>query len=427
MSRDNTAERLDRRSILKLCAGGSGTLLAGCTGLSDDSNGGDTEGGGSNTTDDGDNNQNSGSGNSGTDLSIAGLWVEQNKMDKVAPWGGWEFADGLNSNGNFNARVVGGSQICGGTDCPPKVRNNVVPIAETSAANSTSQFPALDVLLLPYTYPAETLQSMPYVFSKQETWERFWVPLAKEYGVLPLFFTTPLQRYVGIGTSYNEKEGGRRLAVPSDVENIDMRRAANRSSAIAISEWGLNPVQIGYGDAVQGLQTGVVQAIDNGVAVDVAFGMGDSTAQAIMNQWNINTEIVWANVSWLKGLSSDQQETIAQESKKVFNKMVGLADEVHTERCGAHTENPPSGSAYAKNNIKPSILNEQELQQWIDPVHPLENSDLYSEIFADATSLIGEDGQEFHQYLWDSARSSEIPSQQDFEPESWWIDHMSKL
>jgi TRAP-type C4-dicarboxylate transport system substrate-binding protein len=185
-------------------------------------------------------------------------------------------------------------------------------------------------------------------------------------------------------------------------------------------------VNLSWGDTVQGLRSGVVDGAESWNAAFVAFGMAGSIGEIILNEWTIGNEVIWADVEWLQGLSTEDREIIAEETKKLHEELASLTSEVNQQRIGA-TQPPTEGSAFAKEEITVNELNEQEQEEWKSTVKKEGNSDLYSDIIENANQL-GIDGEGFYEYLHDSARESAVPSSLDnFSVDTWWNDYIDQI
>lgn len=360
-----------------------------------------------------------------TDVTVAGSQIPDiNHMDSIFPEPierlGEEIDASLGDSGQVNVRPE--NAICGQDDCPERVRDGIVQVAHATLGNSTRQFNQNNIWSLPYTFP--DLASISYTLTKEEIWERYWVPFVREHNVVPICGTTPQFRDIMIGT--DAADDYENVETPEDLEGFAARRTYSSVAAIVLREWGMNPVDLPWGDTVEGLRTGVVDGMETYISPALAYGMGESLAEVIITQWSIGVGMFWANLDWLEGLSEDEIDELASRTKQVHTEANQLAEEVYEERIGIQ-DSPPSDSAINDYDIELNFIS--DLDPWMEPVYPPDNQDLYSDIFESVERLDGiDDGQEFHQLIWDTARESDVPaSSEDYEVDSWWDDHLSEM
>lgn len=345
------------------------------------------------------------------------------------PSGQWEFGRRVEeqSDGRIQIENVAEDQICGELSCPDSVLNLTVEMGSSSLGNSSSQFPMNDIWLIPYTFPKEI--SLAHTLTKPETFEQYWIPLAQEFGVVPLWFHAPALRAINIGMdTYESVDSTHRL--PRHVQGLDCRRTASQVSGIALNEWGMNPVSVDWADLLQGLRTGIVDAMEATPSPICAYGgnMADSLGLSIINKWTIHCDTKWANVEWLQDLSDENLSIIAEVSRSVYEDLVQMnMEKIHQQRLGMYTDDPPEDSCAVENNLEYIYLDDDEMQEWRDLTGYQNNLNLYSDIL-DSASQIGVDGEAFHEYLVDSARENSVPSSSEaFTVDAWWDDYIQEM
>jgi TRAP-type C4-dicarboxylate transport system substrate-binding protein len=171
------------------------------------------------------------------------------------------------------------------------------------------------------------------------------------------------------------------------------------------------------------MRSGVVDGMESATGASLAFGMGDSIGQIIKNNWSIAGEVLWANVDWLKGLSDEQRNALASATKEASENVIHMYREHMLNDIGEQ-QPPPEGSRLAELDIMVTAPSESEMEQWKEPVDPQKNPKKYEDIIGG--SNIG--GKEFYDYLYNAARSGEVPTNyEDFAPQSWWDKHLDDI
>jgi len=428
MSRDSG---VSRRKVIKTtgAVGAVGVGLAGCSGGGGGGGGGsdgDGSDGGGGSTDGG-----SGSSESELTLTIGGVMTQPGSAwEGQQPSGHWEFEKRVEerTDGRIQVENVADGQLCGELTCPDKVRQGTVEIGSASIGNSTKFYPMNDIWMLPFTFPSP--QSLGYVHQKPETWEQWWVPFAQEFGVVPLWMHAPTLRSINIGLDKSDnRDSAHRL--PEDVEGMDCRRTGSQVSGICLDEWGMSPVSVSWADSLQGLRTGVVGGMEAAISPICAYqgNMADSLGESVHNQWTIHNDVKWASVEWLKGLSEEDRQIIAEESRMIYRDLVRKNPQIHREVLGTHTDDPPESSCVNEHDLQVNYIEGDEQQQWADMVTYEQNADLYTDIIESA-DRIGVDGEAFHEYLHDSARESAVPDGfwgDDYTVDAWWDDYLQEM
>jgi TRAP-type C4-dicarboxylate transport system substrate-binding protein len=413
-------DRLTRRKVLQqsgLAAGAAGLAgLAGCTGDGGDGGGGD---GG-----DGDDGGDGGGGT--TSFRVAGGYIEDTQCwDCLTPGSMFKIGEKVEefSNGTVTADIIGGGEFCTETTCAAKVKNGLVQVAADSVANSSGEFPENNAWLLPRLFPNN--QSIYHALTKPEAWEQYWVPFAEKYGAIPFTVSYATQRTLLLG-----KQGGKQLEgvdeiTPDILSGLDVRRSADTTSSIVIESWGANPVSIQFTEFLQAMKEGAVAGVIAGPGNIMSFGGGPVVTDAVVNEAYHQVPIEWANVEWLKGLSSADREAIAEASRWIVEQQGRIVDEVNQERNG-QADPVPEGSAFAENDIDVHLLSESELQAWRDPIDVTQNREKYSDIISQANQLFT--GDDIVDFLHSTARESAVPdSPNDFELNAWWDDYIDQL
>jgi TRAP-type C4-dicarboxylate transport system substrate-binding protein len=211
--------------------------------------------------------------------------------------------------------------------------------------------------------------------------------------------------------------------VPTDIEGAEIRRTEAKATGTAIEQWGATPVSIPFTDAVEGMRTGVVDGLETGDAYGFTFGVADVSNQVGVNDWAADFVVHWASIDWLKGLSAEDRETFAEVTRTASEEVVRMVPDVVETRMGL-VESPPDGSAAAEAGITVQMLSDDEKEQWRAPVDPQENRDLYADAIENGESLAAEG---FLDYITETAQSSSVPSAENFELDSWWIDHLQDM
>lgn len=437
------SDRITRRRALRLAGGSVGVGLAGCTGDGDqggNQNEGDQGGNQNGGNQDTQENQQNGAAKSthrhgGVDVEKGNCW------SCVDPYGTWELDKRIEeeTGGALTIENVVESQLCSEAGCMSKVANNVVNSARCSTGNSTKFIPENHIWVLAYLFPERNPVSIPYTNFSEEAWERYWVPMAKKYGIVPMQGYQAQLRTVSIGTNASEEFDGD-IRVPSDIKGLKIRRTLSRIPAQCIEAWGANPVEVAWGDTIEGLKSGLVSGLEAWNNNIVAFGMIESVGQQIINNWSAAMEFNWANVEHLKNLPDEHREVLASQSKKLTVELVQNTNEILRDRNGVQSSiyggesdaDPTEDTPYAKHGVKIQDLNDDEFEQWKENAAFMKNPDLYSQSLEQAGQILGgkQEAKNFAEWVYDYSRANHVPdSVEDFSGDqiAWWDDYLDEI
>lgn len=403
---------MQRRAVIKSVGSGvtiGSVGLAGCTGVN--IKGGQQVGGGDSIT-----------------IKWAGGSVEKSECwDCIHPMVIWKAQKRLQEQSDETITVdyTGGNELCSEKSCGNKVQQGILDVGVNSIANSTKFFPENDVFMIPYTVPAEDSQSLshtaiPRMVFHEDIWKDYWIPFAQKYGVVPFAGGFPALRTIFMSQDYD----GPRVYVAEDLEGLRIRRTFSGISETAISQWDATPVDVSWGDAIQGMKTGVVDGLETWTSVGLAIGLGEISSQVTVNNWQIGYRANWANVEWLKSLSEENRSLIADVTKELTVEIAQLVPEVVENRVGQLSDPPPDGSRLAETDTMVNLVGSDQMDSWRSPIDPQENRDLYSDVISQAESLSKEG---IYDRIYEIAQDP--PSVNDFGTDdiSWWDDYLDEI
>ncbi len=407
MVEETTHERngVGRRNTLKLLGAVSCAGLAGC--FDSDDPGGDDNGDGTVTFRWG-----------------GSLGPEENQSwehDSPAPWGIWRLQNELaeRSDGELQLETIGEGQLCNDGTCNGRIDEGVIELGSASIENSSGYYPANAIWTIPYTFPGEDPldPSIPYTHFAEETWDRYWVPLAQEYGTFPLYFAVQQPRQLFLA---EETE----ITHPDQIEGLSIRRTLAETSEISIEQWGANALEVEFGDIVSGMREGLLDGYTVAVPPAVSFGIIEETEQIIQTSQAAQGDGIWVDVDWLKSLSDEHIEILAEATRDVQQHHIENYPGVLEDMIG-FTDPPAEGSILAEEGVTVTSLTDSELQDWKDPLLLPENPGLYDDIIQSAEELT-EEG--IYDYIFNKSRENAIPNNYaDYEIESWWDEHLDKM
>jgi len=422
---------MKRRTILKRM--GHGSVAAGITGVAGCTGGTGGGGGGGDGGDGNGGGSGGGGGGGGGSTTLrwgSGATTNGQCWDCVHPLHVWRTKEKVESDADgFSVRHIGGGQICSEVSCPGKIRQGVVQAGIASVSNSTGEFPENDIFQIPYLIQPESAKtqwdlqatSTQMTLGTQEVWQKFWVPFAKQYGVIPMSGHFPNLRGLFMGLEYDED-----VRKPSDLgqTNAKMRRTKSKLAGHALDHWGAIPQDVAWGDTLQGMKSGVVDGLETWVTIGFAVGLGEVSSQVVMNYWQNGIDVDWANVEWLKGLSDENRSILAEATKQHTKDVAMLVPDVIENRAGlTQDQNAPEGSWAAKTDTKVQVIGKDEMPKWREGLDVRDNPDQYSTTIDAADSLTGTNTLD--EVVLPAADNPVSPD--GVEIEMWWDDVLDQI
>jgi TRAP-type C4-dicarboxylate transport system substrate-binding protein len=323
--------------------------------------------------------------------------------------------------------LIGSQELCSEQSCMSKLGSRVIQLGSSSVANSAKIWPENEIWSIPYTFPVHRRASIGYSFVHPTTWEEYWVPFAKKYGVLPVGFDPPGYRAHLVGTG---SDPGSPVTSPADFKGRKIRTTQSEVISTAFDELGMNPITISFADTLQGMKSGVVDGLEIITPYAVAAQITSITAQVALTQWAPGLDPIWCRVDFLKGLSESERAAFAevtgnlaersiQRTDRVYERFQGLSPDAPVEGSNFHTEGPDGGP------VQVNWLSESQLDEWQAPVNPVDNRELYT----DAIDRVhGEFTDGFFDRLHSLARESGVPDDsENFSLDAWWDDYLDLI
>lgn len=347
-----------------------------------------------------------------------------NCMECVSPSPAWAIHEQLTaeSNGEVEMNLISEGQVCNSETCSPKTERGIIQAGYGSIGNSTGAWPENSIWLLPFTFPSRA--ALVHTVFGERMWNAYWIPFARRYGVVPFFIRTPALRNILLSGDATDIIGGR-AKNRSDIEELQIRRTESRVPQVVLSEWGASPLELAWGDTIQGMDSGVVHGLETWSSVGIADGMADVVDQVIILDFMSGQGVTWANVDWLQRLSEEDRLLINEITREQSETATHRAEAVVDERVG-HADPPPEGTEYGNREMTINLVNEDELAEWREPVDPIEHPELYDQERELADELTGIDG--FYDEIYETARGSSAPeTPEDVSLDVWWGDFIGQI
>lgn len=277
-----------------------------------------------------------------------------------------------------------------------KIRQGVIQAGTMTTQNCSSLVPMWNVLDFPFV--VGTSENMAKLFYSKE----FNDTLRKESeakGLICLGGTT-FMRWINLGPSV--KETVRR---PGQMAGLKIRASNSRLELAGLQSLGSNPTPISGGEVVSAMEQGVIDGFNIGPHLLTDFGFIGAVTQLIDTQFMPNTDCIFVNSRWMRGLSAEDQEAIMEASFERQQFLIDVGGPVYRDQVGVAPDSPED-SPIRKSGITVSFLTEDERNEWKDAMS-FKN-------FPEFNELADQFGRKELEMV------QEIAAQGDATPRRWW-------
>ncbi len=179
------------------------------------------------------------------------------------------------------------------------LRRNRVQFANLSAIIVSTLVPEAALLYAPYLF--DSAAEADFIYDNYLT--SIFTELLAEKGLQFVAWSE-----IGFHNVYAKEP----ILTPEDAKGTRYRVSASLSSRYFAEAIGADLFPMGYGEIVQSLQTGLIEAGDNSVALYVKSGKEQEAPHYTLTQHSLGMSIMVARKAWWDELSSEQQKIIKQ-------------------------------------------------------------------------------------------------------------------
>ena len=201
------------------------------------------------------------------------------------------------SEGTLKLKMLVHGQLGSEENLVSGLRRNRVHFANLSAIITSTLVPETALLYAPYLFDNE--EEADFVYDNYLT--QIFTELLAAKG---------LQFISWSEIGFHDVYGKEPILLPEEAKGKRYRVSASLSSRYFAEAIGADLIPMGYAEIVQSLQTGLIEAGDNSVALYAKRGIDQEAPHYTLTQHSLGMSIMVARKVWWDHLSSRQQEVI---------------------------------------------------------------------------------------------------------------------
>lgn len=346
-------------------------------------------------------------------MGISGHTPQTNQL---MPGGPFDFKRDLEerTDGAVTVELHGGNSVCTELTCIQKVMAGTINAGYSSTQNAAQTIPFMNALDFPYLWPSMAAQ-YHFLYSKKGN-ELFRDIMREKFHVETLFSLNEL-RSVFLGNSWSESPG---ISKPEQVKGAKIRVTGSALGTLGLSAMGFSPIPLDWSETLEGLKSGVVDGMETSSMPAAAFGMTRFVSHDLRLGFFPIFEMAFVDRRVMDRMPSPVQEAILESAyhTQVAIQIKGLYS--LTSLIGAMSERPPSGTVYARDNVRVGVLAPEEKELWVSMASPKSNPKPYDSWLKRVDQLAGRSGM--YEALYEAARElTEDASVYEVEPRRWWL------
>lgn len=335
-------------------------------------------------------------------------------QERGFPTGYWEFARDVEerTDGRVQVQLSGGNATCTEITCAQRFATGALPAFGSSSQNAALTYPFLAAVDFPFQFPN---RASMYHFLYSKKGDELYRNVLREKFDYEFLWALPEGRAIFLGNGWKDRP---RARVPDDLRNAKIRVTASPMGRIALDLAGANPIPLDWAETYQGLNSGLIDGMENFPSAAPAFGMTSALSQMINLELFAGFEHAAIKRSFLDKLPDDLREAV-MESAFHTQQWVQQEHEIALAQTVGLIDPPPKGTIFHEDEVAVNILTEAEKKEWVERCSPEHHPAAYEEQRERITNIAG--GVDVYGEIFKLAR--EIPTDMkaiDVVPQRWW-------
>jgi len=278
-----------------------------------------------------------------------------------------------------------------------KIRQGVVHAGTMTTQNCSSLVPVWNVLDFPFVVgDSGNMAKLYYSREFNDTLRR----TSEQMGLINLGGTT-FMRWINLGPSVAET-----VRLPGQMSGLKIRASNSRLELAGLKSLGANATPISGGEVVSAMEQGVIDGFNIGPHLLTDLGFLDSVTQLIDTKFMPNTDCIFVNTRWMRGLPAADQEAIMEASFERQQFLIDVGDRVYREQLGVAPDSAVD-TPVRQSGITLTFLTDDERGAWMDAMS-FANNPQFDDL-----------ADQFGRKELDLVR--EIAAQGDATPRRWWM------
>lgn len=338
-----------------------------------------------------------------------GTIYTKSAAEYTAP-GIYDFAERIyaNSEGEIAVQIIDKAQACSEDQCAQRVMNGILNMGSSTFQNTGAVMPYSVALDWPFLWKSRVAYHN-FLFSKQSV-ELYRNVLLQNYGIVPLFASGGM-RNIMMGMKYGDRPD---ITSPEDLRNAKIRITNSDMISNFAKSLDMSPIPLAWGELMEGLKTGLVDAAETYPSAAAGFGMYTVLSQDVDIQFAPGYSMIFMDRRTYEKLPERLQEVVLETSWETMVHAYNSATEAESSLVGIGA-NPSEDSAYRKSGLRQVHLSEDQRAQFHAKGAVENNAELYAALRKQLDGIVGFD---VYGALQDAAAKV---SATELQPTKWWL------
>lgn len=288
------------------------------------------------------------------------------------------------SDGEIAIQLIDKGQACAENTCAQKVANGVLDMGTASSTNLSSVLAYSNAIDWPMLWSGRT-EIFNYLFSP-ESEKSYRGVLRSAYGVEMLSYYGDM-RSIYMGLKYSDLD---EIRTPDALKGAKIRISVSEMFQNFTQSLGMNPIPLAWVETLEGMKSGVVDAMETFPSAAAGYGMTAVSAQAV--DINFSPGVCPAFVSSTSfDKLPDRLKEVVYEASWEAQKVAYEAGEVANNLIVGSGSDPATDSNYQKLPMKDVRLTDAERAVFAEVGGVEANMDLYGKMRSSMDKIAGFD------------------------------------
>ena len=288
------------------------------------------------------------------------------------------------SDGEIAIQLIDKGQACAANTCAQKVANGVLDMGTASSTNLSSVLAYSNAIDWPMLWSGRT-EIFNYLFSP-ESEKSYRGVLRSAYGVEMLSYYGDM-RSIYMGLKYSDLD---EIRTPDALKGAKIRISVSEMFQNFTQSLGMNPIPLAWVETLEGMKSGVVDAMETFPSAAAGYGMTAVSAQAV--DINFSPGVCPAFVSSTSfDKLPDRLKEVVYEASWEAQKVAYEAGEVANNLIVGSGSDPATDSNYQKLPMKDVRLTDAERAVFAEVGGVEANMDLYGKMRSSMDKIAGFD------------------------------------
>lgn len=312
------------------------------------------------------------------------------------------------SDGEIAIQLIDKGQACAENTCAQKVANGVLDMGTASSTNLSSVLAYSNAIDWPMLWAGRT-EIFNYLFSPDSE-KSYRGVLRSAYGVEMLSYYGDM-RSIYMGLKYSDLD---EIRTPDALKGAKIRISVSEMFQNFTQSLGMNPIPLAWVETLEGMKSGVVDAMETFPSAAAGYGMTAVSAQAVDINFSPGVCPVFVSSASFDKLP-DRLKEVVYEASWEAQKVAYEAGEVANNLIVGSGSDPAVDSNYQKLPMKDVRLTDAERAVFADVGGVEANMDLYGKMRSGMDKIAGFD------VFGEMKEQADALAGKPIDMQKWWL------